>query len=122
MPKWSHAYSRPVRPLPDPISELKRQAGAELATLFQGWNTFDVAAHVGTDARRITEMKRGQLKRFSLETLIRYLARMRRVVELRITQDFRTNRPASLAAATSLGRPRQPVAPEPHRAPGTPGK
>jgi len=31
MPKWSHAYSRPVRPPPDPIPELKRQAAGELA-------------------------------------------------------------------------------------------
>ena len=72
--------------------ELKRQAAGELASLFEGWNIFDVAAHVGTDARRITEIKRGQLERFSLETLIRYLARMHRVVELRITKEFPTQR------------------------------
>jgi len=81
-----------VRPPADPIPELKRQAAAELATLFDGWNVFDVAAYIGTDARRITEIKRGQLERFSLETLIRYLTRMSRVVELRITEDVRTYR------------------------------
>jgi len=83
-----------VRPPVDPIPELKRHAAAELATLFEGWNAFDVAAHIGTDARRISEIKRAQLERFSLETLIRYLARMRRVVELRITEDVRTHRPS----------------------------
>ena len=88
----SCTYSRPVRRLRDPIPELKRQAASELATLFEGWDVFDVAAHVGADARRITEIKRGQLERFSLETLIRYLARMRRVVELRITKEFLTHR------------------------------
>ena len=92
MSKRSRTYPRPVRPPADPIPELKRQAAAELATLFDGWNVFDVAAYIGTDARRITEIKRGQLERFSLETLIRYLARMRRVVELRISEDVRTYR------------------------------
>jgi predicted XRE-type DNA-binding protein len=68
----------------DPIPELKRQAGAELAVLVEGWNADDVAVLLGTDRPRISELRRGKLDRFSLETLIRYLTRLRRTVELRI--------------------------------------
>jgi predicted XRE-type DNA-binding protein len=40
---------------------------------------------VGTDARRVMEIRRGKLDRFSLETLIRYLARLGQRVDLRVT-------------------------------------
>jgi predicted XRE-type DNA-binding protein len=79
----------PPTPVRDPIPELKRQAGAELAALLDGWNADDVAALIGTDRPRVSELRRGKLDRFSLETLIRYLTRLRRHVELRITAPSR---------------------------------
>ena len=73
-------------PIPDPIPDLKRQVGAELAKQLgnwtSDWNSDDAAAWIGTDRGRISELRRGKLDRFSLETLIRYLTRLGRVVEL----------------------------------------
>src|SRR5947209_3065320 len=58
-------------------SALKQQLGAELARLVTGWNADDIAALLRTDRARISELRRVKLDRFSLETLIRYLARLR---------------------------------------------
>jgi hypothetical protein len=69
----------------DPIPDLKRQAGAELARLVAHWNGDDIGALIGTDRARIAELRRGKLDRFSLETLIRFLTRLRMRVELSIT-------------------------------------
>jgi len=66
----------------DPIPALKCQLGTELAALLEGWNAADVAALIGTDRPRISDLRRGKLDRFSLEMLIRYAARLRRRVEL----------------------------------------
>jgi predicted XRE-type DNA-binding protein len=55
----------------DPIPALKLQLGSELARLLAGWNADDIAVLIGTDRPRISELRRGKLDRFSLETLIR---------------------------------------------------
>lgn len=73
-------------PRVDPIPQLKRQAGAALAELLARWSAHDVAVLIGTDARRVMEIRRGKLDRFSLETLIRFLARLGERVELRINK------------------------------------
>jgi predicted XRE-type DNA-binding protein len=64
-------------PRSDPIPALKQHLGRELACLLAGWNADDIAALIGTDRPRISELRRGKLDRFSLETLIRYLTRLR---------------------------------------------
>jgi predicted XRE-type DNA-binding protein len=74
-------------PRTDPIPELKRQVGAALAERLTGWNAHDVAFLIGTDQPRVSDIRRGKLDRFSLETLIRYLSRMQRRVELRIVEN-----------------------------------
>jgi predicted XRE-type DNA-binding protein len=71
----------------DPIPALKRQLGAELAVLLAHWNADDVAALIGTDRPRISELRRGKLGRFSLETLIRYVTRLRHRVELTVVAE-----------------------------------
>jgi predicted XRE-type DNA-binding protein len=71
----------------DPIPALKRELGGELARLLSGWNNDDIACLIGTDRRRIPELRGGKLDRFSLETLIRYLARLQRQVQITITED-----------------------------------
>jgi len=68
----------------DPIRDLKQRAGAALAPLLEGWNADDVAAVIGTDRPRVSELRRGKLDRFSLETLIRYLTRLGQHVELHV--------------------------------------
>ena len=71
----------------NPIPELKRQLGAELAVLLAHWNADDIATLIGTDRPRISELRRGKLGRFSLETLIRYVTRLRYRVELNVVAE-----------------------------------
>jgi hypothetical protein len=78
----------------DPIPALKREAGAQLAVLVAGWNADDIAYLLGTDRSRIAELRRGKLDRFSLERLIRFLARAGQIVELRVTAPVRPYRRA----------------------------
>jgi predicted XRE-type DNA-binding protein len=75
-----------MRPI-DPIPPLKQQLGAELAKLLAGWNADDIAVVIGTDRPRISELRRGRLARFSLETLIRYLARLQHRVDMTVTRE-----------------------------------
>ncbi|HVX41869.1 MAG TPA: XRE family transcriptional regulator [Gemmatimonadaceae bacterium] len=92
-------------PRHDPIPELKRQLGAEIAPLVTGWNSDDIGAIIGTDRARISELRRGKLDRFSLETLIRFLDRLRCTVELRVTpRPLFAHRPAR-GAAPAVGAP-----------------
>jgi hypothetical protein len=51
----------------DPIPALKQEPGSELARA-PGWNADDIAALLGTDRPRISELRRGKLDRFSVET------------------------------------------------------
>ena len=81
-------------PYVDPIPELKRLAAAALVPLLGG-NANDVAAVIGTDQPRISDIRRGKLDRFSLETLIRYLTRLRCRVTLDITRERPCYRPPS---------------------------
>jgi len=81
-------------PIIDPIPALKREAGAQLAVLVAGWNADDIAYLLGTDRSRIAELRRGKLDRFSLERLIRFLARAGQIVELRVTAPVRPYRKA----------------------------
>jgi predicted XRE-type DNA-binding protein len=69
----------------DPIPALKRQAAAEIVILLGTWNADDIASVLRTDQPRISDLRRGKLDRFSLETLIRYLVRLRRDVALTIS-------------------------------------
>ena len=82
-PLWAVLWAMPYV---DPIPELKRQAAAALVPLLAG-NADDVAALIGTDQPRVSDIRRGKLERFSLETLIRYLVRRGCRVELQITRD-----------------------------------
>ena len=71
--------------MPDPIPALKRQAGVELARLVADWNGDDIGAYLGTDRSRVSDLRRGNLTRFSLETLVRLLTRAGMHVELHVT-------------------------------------
>jgi predicted XRE-type DNA-binding protein len=71
----------------DPIPALKGELGAKLAPLISGWNNDDIAYMLGTDRRRIPELRRGSLERFSLERLIRFLARFDYRVEITVQEE-----------------------------------
>jgi predicted XRE-type DNA-binding protein len=66
----------------DPIPALKQQLGAELARALAGWRASDVCELLRTDPARVSNLRRGRLERFSLETLIRYCTRLGRRVDL----------------------------------------
>jgi hypothetical protein len=71
---------------PDPIPELKQAAGAALARRTAGWaSAHDAAAFLCTDHSRIRDIRRGTLKRFSLETLLCLLVRANARIEIRVT-------------------------------------
>ena len=72
--------------IPDPILQLKQAAGAALARRIDAWaSAHDVAAFLGTDCARIGDIRRGTLKRFSFEMLLRLLVRAGARVEIRVT-------------------------------------
>jgi predicted XRE-type DNA-binding protein len=66
----------------DPIPDLKQQVGAKIFRLIATGNAWEIAVVLGTDQPRISELRRGKLGRFSLETLIRYAYRLRSATKL----------------------------------------
>jgi hypothetical protein len=76
----------------DPIPALKQQACAHLADVMRYGNGDDLGALLGTDRFRIADLRRGRLGRFSLETLLRFLARAGLRVELRVERAPRPQR------------------------------
>ena len=69
----------------DPIFVLKRQLGNEIRRLVQPY-TQDVAAGIlGIDQPRVSDVMHDKIRRFSLQRLIRMLARMDRTIEIRVT-------------------------------------
>jgi predicted XRE-type DNA-binding protein len=55
--------------------------------MLDGWRASDICGILGTDPPRVSDLRRGRLERFSLETLIRFASRMRRRVELVVVVD-----------------------------------
>ena len=70
----------------DPIPALKRQLGEELARLVAGWNIDDIAYMIGTDRARISDLRAVRLERFSLERLVRFLARLDYRVDMTVSE------------------------------------
>ncbi|HEV8449157.1 MAG TPA: XRE family transcriptional regulator [Gemmatimonadaceae bacterium] len=81
-----------MSPYDDPISALKEQARAHLADCLRYGNGDDLGSLLGTDRFRIADLRRGRLARFSLEMLIRFLARAGMRVELRVERAPRPRR------------------------------
>jgi predicted XRE-type DNA-binding protein len=71
-------------PRPDPIPELKRRAAAELLRAVEGCTLGEAAGFIGIDRWRVADLRAGRLERFSLETLIRFLARVNAELSLEI--------------------------------------
>jgi predicted XRE-type DNA-binding protein len=68
----------------DPIPELKRQLGDDIARALVGYRSNDAADLMETDSSRVADLRHGKLQRFSLETLVRFATRLRRRVTLNI--------------------------------------
>lgn len=76
-----------MRTRTDPIPALKEQLGVELARLVVGWRAADLRYRLGIDPPRVSDLRRGRLDRFSLDTLIRCLTRLGTRVELNLRRD-----------------------------------
>ena len=89
----------------DPIPDLKQQVGAEIARLIATGNAWEIAVLLSTDQPRVSELRRGKLGRFSLETLIRYAYRLRSATiitfEPRPLFPARTRRPLDASTVKS---------------------
>ena len=68
----------------DPIPELKQELRREILDAVGKYAQYVAASAIGTDQPRMSDLHRGHLERFSLETLIRFLARIERRVELNV--------------------------------------
>jgi len=66
----------------DPIPELKRVVGREVAVAIDGVDLDDLVELLEVDAPRISELRRQKLRRFSLETLLRFAQRLNRCPQI----------------------------------------
>jgi hypothetical protein len=73
--------------VPDPIDSLKRHLRDELVRAIGPRDRWDVATLLGIHASRISELRRGKLERFSLETLIRFCVSLRQRVTIGVEPD-----------------------------------
>ena len=71
----------------DPIPPLKQQIAAEICGLLGGDNQCVAARVLGIDQPRMSNLLHDHLERFSLERLIRLLARIDRRVELDVINE-----------------------------------
>ena len=68
----------------DPIPALKRQLAGELVTRLEGWTLEYAADFLRTDIPRVSNLRNGRFERFSLQRLIRFVARTRGTVTMTV--------------------------------------
>jgi predicted XRE-type DNA-binding protein len=71
----------------DPIPELKQQLAAQLVEAFKGLTTTEAYFACQIDTARVSDLRKGRLKRFSLEHLIRLLVMADRRVTIEVAQE-----------------------------------
>jgi predicted XRE-type DNA-binding protein len=70
----------------DPVPALKRRVADEILLLLDGWTQEYAANFMGATQSRMSELRRGKLERFSLDRLVRYLARLGREIQIVTTK------------------------------------
>ena len=70
--------------LPDPVPALKRQLVAEILRVADQTHWIVAAGGLGLDAARMCDLRNGRISQFSLQRLIRMLARVDRAVDLKV--------------------------------------
>ena len=74
--------------------ELKEQLARELCAIFRGYQRDIAAAHVDADASELSRIRHGDLRRFSLTRIVRYIARAGYDIEVHLKKTPRLeNRP-----------------------------
>jgi predicted XRE-type DNA-binding protein len=68
----------------DPIPSIKKQVAEHIVAAMGGWSQSWAASYLGTQQPRVSDLRAGKLGRFSLEKLIRMLARIDHGVALEI--------------------------------------
>jgi predicted XRE-type DNA-binding protein len=65
----------------DPVPEIKRQLAAQLVRVLDGWSQPIAADSIEADCATVSRLRNGRLERYSVDTLLRFLANVdRRVV------------------------------------------
>src|SRR3982751_1810181 len=104
----------------DPIPVLKRQLADVVVERLEGWTQVYAADFLGTDQPRMSDLRARRLDRFSLEQLVRFVARVYGDVTLYVEWGarrrwlFRTL-PLSVAATRPAAPPPGSPAPAPDR-------
>jgi predicted XRE-type DNA-binding protein len=70
---------------PDPIPLLKQQIAGSLIERLDGWTQPMAAELLRTDQPRVSDLRRGNLDRFSLHQLVRFVTRLRGTASIHIT-------------------------------------
>ena len=73
-----------VRPH-DPIPALKNQMAQIVVDRLDGWSQANAAALLDTNQPRISDLRNGRLKPFSLEQLIRFTSRLGGEIQVTVT-------------------------------------
>jgi predicted XRE-type DNA-binding protein len=81
----------------DPIPSLKQQLAAELVTRLDGWRLDYAADFIGTTFARVSNLRNGRLDQFSLERLIRFIARDHGEVTVQVKWKSRWARARSMS-------------------------
>ena len=70
----------------DPIPALKRQLATELQRVLAEHESWKAAYYMRVNRARVSELRRGIVDRFSLDTLIRFLERLRYDVTISVVR------------------------------------
>ena len=62
--------------LPDPVPALKAQLAATIVADMSAWRVDYAGARLGSDYSGMSKLRNGDLRRFSLQTLVRMAARI----------------------------------------------
>ena len=84
---------------PGPEQELKAQLAGELCSILRGWQRDVGAAMVDMHASDLSRLRHGDLRRFSLTRLIRYIARAGYDIEIHLKKSPAPGTPSQTAAA-----------------------
>ena len=88
-----------------PEQELKAQLASELCSILRGWQRDVAAAWVDTHASELSRLRHGDLGRFSLARIIRYIARAGYDIEVHLKMAQRLeNRPKPRRPASTVVR------------------
>jgi predicted XRE-type DNA-binding protein len=77
----------PMRP--DPIPDLKARLHKALIEALDGWSQANAACLIESNQARVSNLRRGDLSRFSLEQLIRFLSRVDYRIEIQVRHEPR---------------------------------